>query len=65
MLSASYTTVLANLLYTHSREFVGIYDVALGWFTQVNPWRCNCWLRLRGRVSGRPRPLAALAALDE
>jgi PAS domain S-box-containing protein len=37
MLSSAYTTVLSNLLYTHSREFVGIYDVALGWFTQVNP----------------------------
>ena len=37
MLSASYTTILSNLLYTHSREFVGIYDVDLGWFTQVNP----------------------------
>ncbi len=37
MLSASYTTVLSNLLYTHSREFVGIYDVKIGWFTQVNP----------------------------
>ncbi|TDN38827.1 PAS domain S-box protein [Hymenobacter sp. UV11] len=37
MLSASYTTILSNLLYTHSRDFVGIYDVALGWFTQVNP----------------------------
>ncbi|OWP61384.1 PAS domain-containing sensor histidine kinase, partial [Hymenobacter amundsenii] len=37
MLSASYTPIIANLLYTHSREFVGIFDVALGWFTQVNP----------------------------
>lgn len=37
MLSASCTTILSNLLYTHSREFVGIYDVAQGWFTQVNP----------------------------
>jgi PAS domain S-box-containing protein len=37
MLSSAYTTVLSNLLYTHAREFVGIYDVALGWFTQVNP----------------------------
>ena len=37
MLSAAYTTILANLLYTHSREFVGIYDVGQGWFTQVNP----------------------------
>ncbi|AMJ65970.1 sensor histidine kinase [Hymenobacter sp. PAMC 26628] len=37
MLPVPYTPVLANLLYTHSREFVGIYDVALGWFTQVNP----------------------------
>ncbi|WP_223650550.1 sensor histidine kinase [Hymenobacter psoromatis] len=37
MLSAAYTTILSNLLYTHSREFVGIYDVEVGWFTQVNP----------------------------
>jgi PAS domain S-box-containing protein len=37
MHSAAYTPILASLLYTHSREFVGIYDVALGWFTQVNP----------------------------
>ena len=37
MLSASYTPIISNLLYTHSREFVGIYDVELGWFTQVNP----------------------------
>ncbi|MFD1469510.1 ATP-binding protein [Hymenobacter caeli] len=37
MLSTAYTTVLSNLLYTHSREFVGIYDVEMGWFTQVNP----------------------------
>ena len=37
MPSTPYTTVLADLLYTHAREFVGIYDVALGWFTQVNP----------------------------
>jgi PAS domain S-box-containing protein len=37
MLSTIYTTVLSDLLYTHAREFVGIYDVGLGWFTQVNP----------------------------
>ncbi|GAB3638105.1 hypothetical protein GCM10027422_36950 [Hymenobacter arcticus] len=37
MLAAAYTTILSDLLYTHSREFVGIYDVELGWFTQVNP----------------------------
>jgi PAS domain S-box-containing protein len=37
MPATPYTTVLADLLYTHSREFVGIYDVALGWFTQANP----------------------------
>lgn len=37
MLPTPYTTVLAELLYTHAREFVGMYDVALGWFTQVNP----------------------------
>jgi PAS domain S-box-containing protein len=32
-----YTAVLADLLYSHSGEFVGIYDPALGWFTHVNP----------------------------
>ncbi|AWM32518.1 sensor histidine kinase [Hymenobacter nivis] len=37
MLPVSYTITLSNLLYTHSREFVGIYDVETGWFTQVNP----------------------------
>lgn len=37
MLSAAYTAILSNLLYTHSREFIGIYDVEVGWFTQVNP----------------------------
>ncbi len=37
MLPAAATPVLTDLLYLHSREFVGLYDVALGWFTQVNP----------------------------
>ena len=37
MLPASYTAVLADLLYTHSDELVGIYDPSLGWFTHVNP----------------------------
>ncbi|OGX84015.1 sensor histidine kinase [Hymenobacter coccineus] len=37
MLAAAYTTILSDLLYTHSQEFVGIYDIDLGWFTQVNP----------------------------
>ncbi|WP_210517903.1 sensor histidine kinase [Hymenobacter terricola] len=35
MLTAS-TKVLTDLLYTQAKEFVGIYDPALGWFTQVN-----------------------------
>ena len=37
MLSTAYAAVLSDLFYTHSREFVGIFDVARGWFTQVNP----------------------------
>ncbi|AMR25432.1 PAS domain-containing sensor histidine kinase (plasmid) [Hymenobacter psoromatis] len=37
MLSAAYTAILSNLLYMQSQEFVGIYDVEVGWFTQVNP----------------------------
>ncbi len=35
MLTAS-TKVLAELLYTQAKEFVGIYDPAIGWFTQIN-----------------------------
>lgn len=37
MLPASYTAVLADLLYTHAEEMVGVYDPAVGWFTHVNP----------------------------
>ena len=36
MLPAPYPDVLNDLLYTHAPEFVGIYDLSLGWFTQVN-----------------------------
>ncbi len=28
---------MAELLYTHSGEMAGIYDLSLGWFTHVNP----------------------------
>ena len=37
MLTSSYPGVLTDLLYTQSKEFFGIYDPTLGWFTQVNP----------------------------
>jgi PAS domain S-box-containing protein len=37
MLTSSYPGVLTDLLYTQAKEFMGIYDPALGWFTQVNP----------------------------
>jgi PAS domain S-box-containing protein len=37
MLTNSYPGVLTDLLYTQAKEFMGIYDPALGWFTQVNP----------------------------
>lgn len=36
MLPAPYPSLLAELLYTRAQEFVGLYDLALGWFTQVN-----------------------------
>ena len=36
-LPIAYTAVLADLLYAHSGELVGIYDLRLGWFTHVNP----------------------------
>ncbi|MBC8083311.1 MAG: PAS domain S-box protein, partial [Hymenobacter sp.] len=35
--AAPYPHVLTDLLYTHAPEFVGLYDLTLGWFTQVNP----------------------------
>ena len=28
---------MAELLYAHSGEMAGIYDLGLGWFTHVNP----------------------------
>lgn len=37
MLPVAYTAVLAELLYAHSGEMAGIYDLELGWFTHVNP----------------------------
>ena len=37
MLPSSSSNVLTALLYTQAKEFFGIYDPALGWFTQVNP----------------------------
>ncbi|QNH61704.1 sensor histidine kinase [Hymenobacter sediminicola] len=36
MLPAPFHYALADLLYTQAREFVGLYDPALGQFTQVN-----------------------------
>ena len=37
MLANSSSGVLTELLYTQAKEFFGLYDPALGWFTQVNP----------------------------
>jgi len=37
MLASSSSSVLTELLYSQAKEFFGIYDPALGWFTQVNP----------------------------
>jgi PAS domain S-box-containing protein len=37
MLPGAYTDVVAELLYTHSEEMAGIYDLDLRWFTHVNP----------------------------
>ena len=37
MLPSSSPNVFTTLLYTQAKEFFGIYDPALGWFTQVNP----------------------------
>ena len=37
MLASSSSGVLTALLYSQAKEFFGIYDPALGWFTQVNP----------------------------
>ena len=37
LLPEAYSAVMADLLYTHSGEMLGIYDLGLGWFTHVNP----------------------------
>jgi PAS domain S-box-containing protein len=37
MLPEAYAAVLAELLYAHSGEMAGVYDLELGWFTHVNP----------------------------
>jgi PAS domain S-box-containing protein len=37
MLPVAYTAVLTDLLYAHSGEMAGIYDLGTGWFTHVNP----------------------------
>ncbi|WP_345115266.1 PAS domain-containing sensor histidine kinase [Hymenobacter algoricola] len=37
MLPSFSSGALTALLYTQAKEFFGIYDPALGWFTQVNP----------------------------
>ena len=37
MLSSSPPNVLTDLLYTQAKEFFGLYDPEMGWFTQVNP----------------------------
>ena len=37
MLPDAYSAVMADLLYAHSGEMAGIYDLNLGWFTHVNP----------------------------
>ena len=36
MLPSSYSGVLADLLFTQATEFMGVYDLARGWFGQVN-----------------------------
>ncbi len=35
-LPPAYLPTLAHLLYTEAKGFVGVYDLTLGWFTQVN-----------------------------
>lgn len=37
MATFPYPNALADLFYTQGPDLVGLYDVALGWFTQVNP----------------------------
>ncbi|OGX88868.1 sensor histidine kinase [Hymenobacter glacialis] len=36
-LPVAYTAVLSELMYAHSGEMAGIYDLDLRWFTHVNP----------------------------
>jgi len=56
MLPVSYATALTDLLYTQAPKFVGIYDPALGWFTQVNAAGVN--------LLGYPSEAAFLADSD-
>lgn len=37
LLPVDYTAILAELMYAHSGEMAGIYDLDQGWFTHVNP----------------------------
>ncbi|MBG8556260.1 sensor histidine kinase [Hymenobacter guriensis] len=37
MLPTAHATALLEVLYARAPEFVGIYDLSAGWFTQVNP----------------------------
>jgi PAS domain S-box-containing protein len=37
LLPVAYTAVMAELLYAHSGEMSGIFDLELSWFTHVNP----------------------------
>jgi PAS domain S-box-containing protein len=37
MLPVTYLPALTTILFQQAREFVGIFDVALGWFVHVNP----------------------------
>ncbi len=37
MATFPYPDALADLFYTQGPDLVGLYDLALGWFTQVNP----------------------------
>jgi PAS domain-containing protein len=37
MATFPYPDALADLFYTQGSDLVGLYDLALGWFMQVNP----------------------------
>ena len=37
LLPVAYTAIVAELLYAHSGEMAGLFDLDLGWFTHVNP----------------------------